>query len=117
MIQRIEVTDIRVFANHGCLAEEERIGGKYIVDLVITADFRASFESDALADTIDYVELNRIVTEEMAVRSKLIEHVAHRILRRIKTSDVRISTVGVRVRKLAPPISGQVGEVSVYLEE
>lgn len=116
MIQRIEVKDIRIFANHGCLNEEKLIGGKYIVDLIITADLSASFRSDALADTIDYVVISRIVMEEMAIRSKLIEHVAHRILTSIKKSDDRIATVGVKVRKISPPIHGDVGEVSVFLE-
>ncbi len=116
MTQRIEVKDIRVFANHGCLTEEKLIGGKYIVDLEIEADLSASFDSDSLADTVDYVLLSRIVTEEMTIRSKLIEHVAHRILSRIKASDPRIATAGVKVRKISPPIRGDVGEVSVYLK-
>lgn len=115
-MHRIEVKDIRVYAHHGCLVEEERIGGNYVVDLFIDADLTKSFETDALADTIDYVRLNRIVAEEMAVRSKLIEHVAHRILVRIKESDPRVIRAGVKVRKLAPPINGDVGEVSVFVE-
>jgi hypothetical protein len=32
---------------------------------------------------VDYVLLNRIVVEEMAIRSDLLEHVAHRIITRI----------------------------------
>ena len=115
MKQRIEIRDIRIYANHGCLTEEELIGGKYIVDLDIDADLSASFDSDSLADTVDYVELSRIVREEMAVRSKLIEHVANRILTRIKASNPLISSASVKVRKLAPPIEGEVGEVAVWL--
>jgi len=42
-----------------------------------------SAESDELCDTVDYVHLNKIVKEEMAVASKLLEHVAKRILDRI----------------------------------
>ena len=34
-------------------------------------------------DTVDYVDLNRIVVEEMAIRAKLLEHVAKRIMDRV----------------------------------
>jgi len=112
----IEVNGIKVYAYHGCLAEEERIGGNYIVDLSVKADLTDSFKSDKLNDTIDYVFLNKIVEEEMAVRSKLIEQVAYRILKRIKESDRRIERVSVKVRKLTPPINGDVEEVAVLIE-
>lgn len=112
----IEVSGIKVYAYHGCLAEEERIGGNYIVDLRVHADLTDSFTSDKLHDTIDYVILNRIVEEEMAVRSKLIEQVAYRILKRIEESDRRIERVSVKVRKLTPPINGDVEEVAVLIE-
>jgi len=112
----IEVNGIKVYAYHGCLAEEERIGGNYIVDLEVKADLSTSFISDKLTDTIDYVFLNRIVEEEMAVRSKLIEQVAYRILKRIEETDRRIEHVKVKVRKLTPPINGDVNEVAVVIE-
>ena len=115
-LQRIEVREIKVYGYHGCLAEEKRIGGNYIVDLFVDADVSASFETDHLVDTIDYVLLNRIVKEEMAVRSKLIEQVAHRIHTRIKKSDSRIKKAGVCVRKIAPPINGDVAEVTFRIE-
>jgi dihydroneopterin aldolase len=113
---RIEVNDIRLYAFHGCLPEEALIGGNYIVSVFVDADVMESVNSDELQSTIDYVLLNQIVEEEMAIRSKLIEHVAHRILKRIQESDRRIAKVGVKVRKLSPPINGDVGEVAVYLQ-
>jgi dihydroneopterin aldolase len=60
--------------------------------------------------------MNRIVVEEMAIRSKLIEQVGNRILEKIKASDGRIERARVKVRKLKPPINGDVDEVSVTLE-
>ena len=43
-------------------------------------DLRKSAQTDDLVDTVDYVHLNKIVVEEMAIRSKLLEHVAQRII-------------------------------------
>ncbi len=115
-MHKIEVNGIKVYAYHGCLAEEERIGGNYIVDLSVSADLTPSFASDKLHDTIDYVLLNQIVEEEMEIRSKLIEQVAYRILKRIRESDRRIENASVKVRKLTPPINGDVEEVAVFIE-
>jgi len=114
-MNRIEVNGIHIYAYHGCLPEEERIGGNYIVDLVVDTDFSESVETDKLADTIDYVALNKIVEEEMAVRSKLIEQVGGRILKRIQELDRRIFQASVKVRKLAPPINGNVEEVAIII--
>ncbi len=115
-MQTIEVKGIKIYAYHGCLAEEERIGGNYIVDVRVDADVSNSFHSDKLSDTIDYVLLNKIVAQEMSRRSKLIEEVGYRIIQKIKASDERIAKAWIKVRKLMPPINGDVDEVSIELE-
>ncbi|MCB0375320.1 MAG: dihydroneopterin aldolase, partial [Sinomicrobium sp.] len=79
----IKIRNIQLYAYHGCLAEEGKIGGDYRVDVEVKADLGPSAKSDSLQDTVNYVHVNRIVREEMAVRSKLLEHVAGRILDRI----------------------------------
>jgi dihydroneopterin aldolase len=112
----IEVTGIELYAYHGCMGEESVLGGKYIVDVVLTTDFTKSAETDQLIDTIDYVAVRNIVVEEMAIRSKLIEHVAHRILTRFKTEFTSLILANVKVRKLNPPIQGVVKEVAVVIE-
>lgn len=113
----IEVSGIEVFAYHGCMNEESVLGGKYIVDAKLTTDFSESAQSDELSDTIDYVQVRNIVVEEMAIRSKLIEHVAHRIMTRFKSEFKTLISARVKVRKLNPPIQGVVKEVAVIIEE
>ncbi|HLW42089.1 MAG TPA: dihydroneopterin aldolase [Flavobacterium sp.] len=113
----IRLKNIRVFANHGCLVEEKKIGSDYRVDLEIKADLRKSATTDELADTVDYVHLNRIVVEEMAVRSKLLEHVARRIILRIFEELPMVSKVLLEVSKINPPIGGDVEQVTIAMEE
>lgn len=113
----IKLKNIRTFSYHGCLVEESKIGSDYSVDLEIKADLRKAKLSDELADTVDYVHLNRIVTEEMAIRSKLLEHVAQRIIKRVFDEIPSISTVKLGVSKINPPIGGDVEAVTVEFEE
>lgn len=113
----IRLTNIRVFTNHGCLIEEAKIGSEYRVDLEIKADLRKSAETDELADTVDYVRLNRIVVEEMAIRSKLLEHVAKRIVVRVFDELPMVSRILLEVSKINPPIGGDVQQVTIVMEE
>lgn len=113
----IRLTNIRVFTNHGCLIEEAKIGSDYRVDLEIKADLRKSAETDELADTVDYVHLNNIVKEEMAIRSKLLEHVAKRIVVRIFKELPMVSRILLEVSKINPPIGGDVEQVTIVMEE
>ncbi len=54
----IYLKNIKVYAYHGCLAEETLIGSDYIVALKVWADLKKSTASDQLEDTVDYVLLN-----------------------------------------------------------
>ena len=116
MKHTVEVNGIKCYAFHGCLPEEEKIGGNYRVDVKVTTDFSASFTTDELTDTVDYVIINKIVEEEMAIRSKLIEHVGNRILQRLKKEVAAIQEVYIKVTKICPPIDGDVDDVAIIIQ-
>lgn len=113
----IKLNNIRTYSYHGCLLEEGKIGSDYTVDLEIKTDLRKSAETDSLHDTVDYVDLNRIVVEEMEIRAHLLEHVAHRIIKRIFAELPQVSRIKVAVSKLNPPIGGDVESVTIEMEE
>jgi dihydroneopterin aldolase len=113
----IKLHNIRTYSYHGCLPEEGKIGSEYSVNLEVKTDLRKSAISDNLADTIDYVYLNRVVKEEMEIRSNLLEHVAHRIIARIFSELPQVSRIQISVAKINPPIGGDVASVAVEMEE
>jgi len=113
----IRLQNIRTFSFHGCLIEESKIGSDYLVNLEVKTDMRKSSVSDDLDDTVDYVLLNQIVVEEMAIRSKLLEHVGHRIIVRIFKEIAAVSRIVVQVSKINPPIGGDVEAVTIEMEE
>jgi dihydroneopterin aldolase len=116
-MHKIQLENVRVYTNHGCLHEEDLIGSEYRVDLEVIADLSTSAQSDELADTVDYVSLNRIIVEEMAIRSKLLEHVAQRILKRVLTEESLVTTAEVKVAKINPPIGGDVQSVVIIMRQ
>jgi 7,8-dihydroneopterin aldolase/epimerase/oxygenase len=112
----IKLQNIRTFSYHGCLIEEAKIGSDYRVDIEIKTDLRKSSQSDELSDTVDYVLLNKIVEEEMAIRSKLLEHVAQRIITRCFDEIPSVSRIKLGVSKLNPPSGGDVEAVTIEME-
>ena len=111
----IQLKNIKIYAFHGCLLEEGQIGSDYLVNLSVRANLDKASKSDELTDTVDYVLLQKIVAEQMAIRSKLLEHVGKRIVDKILFDVPLVSYVKVTVAKVNPPIGGDVAAVSVTL--
>ncbi len=114
---KIKVENIRVYAHHGCLSQETVIGSDYRVDVTVRAALSKPASTDDLADTVDYVHIAHIVTEEMKVPSKLLEHVAQRIVRRVLREMEMVDKVKISVGKINPPIGGDVEMVTIVLSE
>ncbi len=114
---KIIVQGIKLYAFHGCTSEEQMIGTSYEVDVIIETDLSNAEISDNLEETVDYVIIYDIVKEEMAIKSKLIEHVAKRIVNRLMKQFSAIEKIKVSVAKLHPPVNGIVNRVVAELEE
>lgn len=117
MKHTIEVNGIKLYAFHGCLAEETKVGGYYLVDIKMKTNFELAAKTDTLENTIDYVIVNTIVKEEMAIPSKLIEHVGYRILNRLKETISSLEGVRVKIIKICPPINGDVNNVAIIIDD
>ena len=116
-MNQIKVEGIKLYAYHGCLPEETKIGGNYIVAIHIETNFEKAAAKDDLTSTIDYVGVYNVVKKEMATPSKLIEHVANRIMRALFLRFKGIIHLQVEVTKLNPPMNGEVERVSVVCKE
>lgn len=108
----ISVEGIRVFAYHGHLAEEEKLGGQFIVNVWVNAGMAEVEKTDDLNDTVDYVKIIDIVKEQMAIRSKMIEVPAKRIADAILLLQ-KAEKVKVEVEKIQPPIDAIFDKISV----
>lgn len=114
-MNKILVEGIKIYAYHGCLEEEGKIGTNYIVDITMETDFTQAAITDDLSKTIDYVDVYNIVKKEMAIRAKLIEHVGLRIINQLKKDFLTLQKVEVKVTKLNPPMNGNVEKVSIVI--
>ncbi|WP_018675429.1 dihydroneopterin aldolase [Riemerella columbina] len=112
---QIILEDIKIYAHHGVLPEENRIGTYYLITLKCDVDLWKAAETDDLEDTISYADINEIIHTEMAIPSKLLEHVAGRILKSVAKTYPQISYLEIKLTKTAPPMKGEMKGASVVL--
>lgn len=104
MSSKIYLRNVRFHAFHGVLPQEEIVGNDYLVNLVLDYDFSSAMKTDDLQGTLNYAEVYQKVREEMAVPSKLLEHVAGRIAHRLFSDFPEIQKLQLSITKVNPPM-------------
>ena len=112
----IEIEGMEFYAFHGHFDSEQTVGNRFLVDIAIVTDCRNAINSDNLGDTLNYQSVYETIKTEMQKPSRLLEHVAGRILDRIRNEFDVIGNVKVKISKMNPPMGGQIERVSVTLE-
>lgn len=104
MSSKIYLRNVRFHAFHGVLPQEGIVGNDYLVNLVLDYDFSSALKTDDLQGTLNYAEVYQKVKEEMAVPSKLLEHVAGRIAHRLFSDFPEIQKLQLSITKMNPPM-------------
>ena len=100
----ISLRDVRFHAFHGVLPQERRVGGDFLITVRVGYPLERAMETDNVDDTLDYSALYALVEREVAEPSKLLEHVAGRIVKAITTSFPEVTSVDLELTKLNPPM-------------
>mgnify|MGYP002775501132 FL=1 len=104
MSSKIYLRNVRFHAFHGVLPQEGIVGNDYLVNLVLDYDFSSAMQTDDLQETLNYAEVYQKVREEIAVPSKLLEHVAGRIAHRLFSDFPEIQKLQLSITKVNPPM-------------
>jgi dihydroneopterin aldolase len=113
----IDIVGLVIFAKHGVLDEEARVGQRFILDIRLEADIAEAVKHDRLADTVDYGEV--VAVTESIFRSKrfyLIEAAAGHVASGILAHFPAVKNVRVTVKKPAAPISAVFDYVATTVE-
>lgn len=108
----VRLNNAEFYAYHGFYPEEQLIGGRYLIDITVTFEPQGEL-NDELPQTVDYQAIYTICKEEMATPRKLIETVAHAIVKRVKNGYPYITELDVILKKLNPPLGGTVAYSAV----
>ena len=109
----IRLEGLKIYAYHGVLPQENLVGAYYYIDLKLKTDFTHAAETDELEGTVSYADIFAVVKEEMAITSKLLEHVCQRIASRIFKDFPTIVAIDIRLSKENPPMGAYAKSVGV----
>lgn len=113
----IGLEGMEFYAYHGVYEEERKIGGKYIVDVMIYTDAEQAQINDDLDGTINYEKIYELTSKNMQQPVKLIEHLARKIIDDIRLFLVKEAIIRIKIRKLNPPIDAKVQASVVEIED
>jgi dihydroneopterin aldolase len=115
-VDKIYVNKMEFYGYHGVFPEENRLGQRFIVDLVVSLDLKNAGETDDLACSVNYGELYSVCKEIVEGKPfKLIEAVAESIAKNVFEKSGLITEVMVKIIKPDPPIPGHYQSVAVEI--
>ena len=114
---RITIKGLEVYAHHGLLPEEKRLGQRFLFDIGLSLKRCAALETDDIADTVDYAAVCDFVAGMAAAGScNLLERLAAAVADAILERFPIVDRVKVRIAKAPPPLPQPVGQVAVMVK-
>jgi dihydroneopterin aldolase len=113
MNAKIGLEDVRFHAPHGFYEEEHRSGNEFSIDVEVESDIHGAATQDDLGGTVNYSTIYYLLQAEMKKPTQLLEALAFRMANRIQNQFPQVTSVKLRLRKLNPPLGGQVGAAVV----
>lgn len=115
-MDQIILKNMVFYAYHGNLPEENLLGQRFYVDLIMDVDLQEAGTKDDVHYTVNYAEVYELVKEVMEGKvHSLIESVAEMIASRVKEEFPRVVAVAVHIRKPEAPIQGILDYAEVVL--
>jgi dihydroneopterin aldolase len=108
----VSLHNIRIHGKHGLFPEEAVLGNWFEVDV----DVKASTSEDAEWPFIDYGMINKAVHDIFISPTKLLETLVKKVHTAIKAESPAGAIVRVAIRKMHPPVPGDVGYSQVCYE-
>ncbi len=113
---KLSISRLKVYAYHGVLPQEQTVGANFYLTIQAEVDADdAALRDDDLRGTVSYAEVIASATEEMQIRSRLLENVVFRIARRLLADFPRIAEVTVSLEKENPPLRAHAESIGVGL--
>jgi dihydroneopterin aldolase len=114
LVQTVALNDVKFHALHGYYPEEQLISNVFLVSVEVA--FLAQADTENIERTVNYEVINTIMIEEMANTQKMLETVVKNILDRLLGIYGFLQTVQVGIRKMHPPMPGEIGHSFVQLK-
>lgn len=115
-MDKIYVQGMRFYAYHGVFEEENKLGQRFYVDVILESDTRPAGETDDINKTVNYAEVyeaaKKVIEGDLVkLVETLTDRLAREMLKRFETVDACV----IKVTKPDPPIPGHYDSVAVEI--
>ena len=115
-MDKIEIRDLEIFANHGVFPEENVLGQKFVVSAVMYTDTRPAGLRDDLSSSINYGEVSHMITEFACKHTcKLLEALAENLAEMLLMNLPLLKKVTLRIEKPWAPVGLPLKTVAVEI--
>lgn len=101
----IELHDLAFHVKHGVYDSEKLKPQHFLVNIRLSYDITKPAASDLISDALDYVQIAQVIEEQMNIPSELLEHLATRIIDKLKSQFSAIEEIELKVTKQTPPLT------------
>lgn len=115
-MDKITITNLEVFANHGVYPEENVLGQKFVISVAIHTSTVKAGTMDELSFSINYGEISHFIKEYITRHTwKLLETVAERLALELLLQFPLIAQLDLEIKKPWAPIGLPLDSVSVKI--
>lgn len=117
IMDKIYVNGMAFYGYHGVFPEENKLGQRFYVDVILELDLGKAGKTDNLTYTVNYADIynicQKVVEGEVC---KLVETVAEKIAQNILQICTIVEECTIKVTKPDPPIPGHYQSVAVEIK-
>ena len=115
-MDKIEIRDLEIFANHGVFPEETALGQKFVVSAVMYTETRPAGLADDLSASINYGEVSHMITDFLQKNTyKLLEAAVENLAEMLLVSLPLLKKITLRIEKPWAPVGLPLKTVAVEI--
>ena len=115
-MDKIEIRNLEIFANHGVFPEENVLGQKFVVSATLYTDTRKAGLTDELTASIHYGEVSHMITDFTRKHTfKLLEALAENLAEMLLDSLSGLEQITLKIEKPWAPVGLPLKTVSVEI--
>lgn len=113
-MDKIEIKNLEIFANHGVFPEENVLGQKFVISATLYTDTRKAGLTDELTASIHYGEVSHMITKFTKEHTyKLLEALAENLCQMLLQELPLLKMITLRVEKPWAPVGLPLETVAV----
>lgn len=116
-MDKILLNNMVFYGYHGVLQEEQILGQKFHVDVMLSLNLSQAGCTDNLDHTVNYADVYKLIEQVMQLeRYQLMEAAAETIATRILHAFPLVQIIMVRIKKPHAPVAGIYDDFGVEIE-